>query len=387
MAYLACLSDLHFGEPYTLLRNDLSIYAAQMVSHLSGPRLEKLLLLGDTFEVAAPEEPDAAFPAARVFFQALTGDRVHGLAIGELRWVPGNHDHAIWSHYCEQSGVAATQQNWTLWENGEPTDDTAAHLIANLFGSAPLQMIEKITVANPIHVESLPKGQIIFHHGHLFDDLVLGVSGVQEFKAAVTNIFAGGFSLPEDPRSATDLADLERRTTAFVDSVWGRNTDRQSLKAQTWELLTRFRRWPSCTTPAPADRPQYADLGATEARALPKEADNVRAFFRKFIFPSLPANAPTALVYGHFHSGGTYALDVDGRTVQCVNAGGWITSHEGTVPHSHLVLVDEQGTITQQAIRFPDEVISESIAHGRSVRALDVADLSGADQANNTDPF
>src|SRR5438105_3250607 len=167
MAHIVCLSDIHFGEPYSLLwRPDLPLYAGKMVGYLTGGSIDKLILVGDVWELAAPEEPDAAFPIARAF-----------------------------------------------------------------------------------------------HHGHYFDDLILGKSGLDEFKARFTSLISGGWAKPNNPLLATDAADLEARCAPFIDAVWGRTTDRQTLKTQAWEFLTRFRKWSSCNAKGSADVPQFVALG------------------------------------------------------------------------------------------------------------------------------
>jgi hypothetical protein len=385
MAHIACMSDIHFGEPYSLLwRSDLPIYAGKMVSYLTDSHIDKLILCGDAWELAAPEEPDAAFPIARAFFHALT----LATELPEIIWIPGNHDHELWSHYCAQTGrPLATLDGTVLWTNGKATDDTALHLLTNMLGADVLEHVGKFSVYNPLYIERFNNCSVVFHHGHYFDDMILAKSGLADFRARVTALFAGSWIAPNDPLSASSPADLEARCAPFIDAVWGRNADRQSLKAQAWELLTRFRTWPSCTTPGAKETPQYARLGNLETQFnLPKEADNVRWFLRSFVLAGHPE--ALKLVYGHFHTGGMYQLAVDGRTVDCFNAGGWITSHRGTTPHTHLVLIDEQGNFDQRAIRFPPDVIEESISHGLGVRALDVPDVTtGDEQKDNTDLF
>lgn len=391
MAHIVCLSDIHFGEPYSLLwRPDLPIYAGKMVGYLSGGRIDKLILAGDIWELAAPEEPDAAFPVAKAFFHALTGDQGHGVDLPEVVWVPGNHDHELWSHYCRQTNKSLDALNgWTLWDGGDASDDTAQHLLSNMFGNDVLDRINKITVFNPFYIERLNKASVVFHHGHYFDNMILGKTGLDDFKARFTSLVAGAWVAPNAPLSAVDAADLEARCAPFIDAVWGRMTDRQTLKTQAWEFLTRFRQWPSCTTKGATETPQFARLGDLEQQfEVPGEADNIRWFLRSFVFKNNPPPDPVSLVYGHVHRGGMFDLDVDARKVRCFNTGGWITSHKGTVPHTHVVMIDEDGNFDQRAIRFPDEVIAESLLHGGGVRALDVPDVAtGAEQRDNTDLF
>jgi UDP-2,3-diacylglucosamine pyrophosphatase LpxH len=391
MAHIVCMSDIHFGEPYSLLwRPDLPLYAGKMVGYLAGGSIDKLILVGDVWELAAPEEPDAAFPIARAFFHALTGDRTHGTSVKELIWIPGNHDHELWSHYCQQTGKALDALGgWQLWDGTDASDDTAQHLITNMLGDDVLERIGAITVYNPLYVEHLKKGSVVFHHGHYFDDLILGKSGLDEFKARFTSLISGGWARPNSPLEATDAADLEARCAPFIDAVWGRTTDRQTLKTQAWEFLTRFRKWSSCNPKGSPDVPQFAMLGDLERDySLPGEADNIRWFVRNFVFKNNLASDPVSLVYGHVHRGDMFDLDVDGRTVRCFNTGGWITSHPGTTPHTHVVLIDEDGNFDQRAIRFPDSVIAESLVHGAGVRALDVPDVTtGDEQHANTDLF
>jgi UDP-2,3-diacylglucosamine pyrophosphatase LpxH len=381
---MVCLSDIHFGEPYSLMwRNDLPLYAGKMVSYLAGGRIDKLMLVGDIWELAAPEEPDAAFPIARAFFQALTGDRQHGLELPEVIWVPGNHDHQLWTQYAQQVGAPlATTAGSTLWSGGKATNPAAEHLLTNLFGADVLERIGTMTVHNPFHVERFKLRTFIFHHGHYFDDLILAKNELNRFQARVSALVAGGWVAPNEPLKATDIADLERRCAPFIDRVWGRVTERQTLKSQSWELLTRFRSWNSCTATGAADTPQFAEIGNQEQQGqLPGDAENMRWFLRSFVLNDTTLADPLALVYGHFHRGGTFNLDVAGRTVSAINTGAWITSHAGSIPHSHVLLIDENGNYDERAVRFPDAVIDESVQHGLSVRSLDIPDFIGDAQS------
>jgi len=99
-AKIIVLSDLHLGAPSSLL--SVKAVADRLIEALGRcPDVEHFVLLGDILDLTMARGADAWNQGA------LFLDSLFRAALGRARihYVPGNHDHHVWSLLVEQMGI------------------------------------------------------------------------------------------------------------------------------------------------------------------------------------------------------------------------------------------------------------------------------------------
>ena len=89
------LSDLHFGDPYSVLHDQGVPSVLDLIKVHAEGHLRRLVLAGDIFEMTTPESRQARQEQSRFFFAETRGR----LRLGEVIWVPGNHDYTLFRQY------------------------------------------------------------------------------------------------------------------------------------------------------------------------------------------------------------------------------------------------------------------------------------------------
>src|SRR5688572_6467001 len=85
------LSDLHFGEPYNMLRDQGVPMVLNLIKAHARGAVRRLVLAGDVFEMSTPESMAEVERQARFFLREARSR----FKIGEVYWLPGNHDYAL----------------------------------------------------------------------------------------------------------------------------------------------------------------------------------------------------------------------------------------------------------------------------------------------------
>lgn len=200
MPAVVAISDLHLGEESSaanpLLREAVPSILKDRVEFQNPPvnttplKLNKLLhgiareaggisdlvLLGDIVDLSLASYRNCALQAREFFRQLLWG-----VLPGALVWVPGNHDHHLWVQVCEEEYIEAPLREGSL--PGEfaritgPGKGTGAMNRHNrgvqfLLGLLPPHIRERFWLAYPNYVTACGGENLLFHHGHFFDQRV-----------------------------------------------------------------------------------------------------------------------------------------------------------------------------------------------------------------------
>lgn len=359
-ASIVALSDLHLGYDRSLLGTEAAREGlAEVVADLSGGVVDHLVLDGDALEICVPRDAgmldDHGFPAetascSRDLFAALCSTT----KIGQMTFVWGNHDLALWKRVATMCQVPTTTGlgvahrpscDLVLQEPGGILPGSASFL-DDFVGPARAR-VTSVTSAYPNLVVGDGWPYVVFHHGHLLDSLVLGQDSEAKYAALLA---AAGASRPAVNVHDVDLTvkKLCDLTTDFVCKVWEYDSLARRVE---WSVMRRFSPVPPCprfpTEPAPAHRavlpPEpptpglasrwtwYADLLLRDpSTPAPVGADlRVRS----------DLSQPSYLVVGHDHRGGqaSYA-DPDGAEWRLVDCGGWTDDDGDGRAHCHVVV-------------------------------------------------
>ena len=227
-----CLSDLHLGEEDSLLTDAedfsrpspavraLAECLAFVLQHNEpGAPKPSLILNGDVLDLAlCPEQQTLA--TFEQFLRAVMP--AHGELFDEIVYVPGNHDHHIWStardaqyaQYLERLGPEALVE--------PPWDTTKVMMDLNgkdRLVNAPLTAIARriphlrernfqILTAYPNFGVADGGGRaVVFHHGHFIED-------AYHFLSTLGSLFFPEQTLPGD------VYTLERENSAWIDFFW-----------------------------------------------------------------------------------------------------------------------------------------------------------------------
>ncbi len=240
-----CLSDLHIGQPNSLMTNVAAttgrdglpfavnrdqpsrtaaglcqiIRALVAANESAGAERPTLLLDGDILEMdlADLSVADAGFAS---FLRALTG--AEGNPFGRVLYLPGNHDHHLWE-WARERQVAELAARAAARGSNEPAD-VGGHS-TRLF-AAPAELPRSVflesclkRIAGSTHVQTAmaypnfgarvaPGGRtVIFSHGHFIDSVCYGATEL------VNLIF------PKRKQPAT-VEEIEAENFAWIDFFW-----------------------------------------------------------------------------------------------------------------------------------------------------------------------
>lgn len=314
-ADIAAISDLHLGDPRSLLEDEAGravlLDALATACDLRG--VHTLVLDGDVLELALASEP-SAYRSARDLFRDL--DRIRGLE--RVVVVVGNHDHRLF----EDIPDPLPEKLGREYHEGTRIHRELAEVVNRL----------QITVVYPGWTVPVAGGSVHFTHGHYFDRVITpkfdGSKSVAELEEANQEwwsfLNAGGVSTPirELYRSAYHFG---HHVKGLVDSVKG-----------------------------------------SDPEAEPEEMSG-REQARIEVYLTEHVKDPTvyALVSGHTHANGgrVQSVLVHGREVGVLDPGAFVVGHHGGKPRPHMFLLDaKSGEIRVERLRFPEDVLDETRA-------------------------
>jgi hypothetical protein len=307
--------------------------------------------------------------------------------VSSIVYVPGNHDHTIWTDYCRtkyQTRAHTTGVHGeSLVEGRSAASAAAAALLSVFFAGNPVPF----RVANPVYVANgTPfRTNYVFTHGTHFRqdvdlrDVIRNIFDKLEFDhIAGLELESGG-----DVRNATSLANLEEIVTPFVDTLWPSSGDNPvSRSDEIWYFLTLLSGKFEKKRPAPEetqafiwdqlpDQPRFGQLtpsGHGIAPSLKRFEQFVLPHLRTFLQEALVPSDQFTLVYGDTHDGGWGVLD--GGKIPVFNTGAWVVHGAQHHPPCHLFAIDATGTEL-----FADVSFGGVTLHGKSLleqAALDV---------------
>jgi hypothetical protein len=392
LKYLA-LSDTHLGEDTSLLgfppgRRHLGAALRELFSAgQARVEVDELILLGDI--------PDRALSStAQILTQthAFMHALAEALRVRRIVYVPGNHDHTLWTAYdrARAGGPIGTSAvaGELLGRDGAAAAGVlpAAEELLELFPWLPDNGAE-LAIANPIYAQTFLGRTYLFTHGtHFRADVtaprwlkrLVALSKLDEIMAGLS-IEPGG-----DLAMAADLAALERIITPFVNSVWPSSRDNPAPRsAEAWYLLSYMsgkfgKRRPVPTGHCLASWAELAEPGHLRYRRLTPEydtggapltpldhysnasIDRCRRWFldkaRQQVRAAGLATTALTFVYGDTHEGGVGRLpgDAPGQEMRVYNTGAWVVHERQDHPPCHLFAVADDGNEYLADVSFKD---------------------------------
>jgi UDP-2,3-diacylglucosamine pyrophosphatase LpxH len=389
-----CISDLHLGALNSLLTNvttdgervDASAASPVLIAlceclrslRQPGQDPPELIVLGDLFELAltAPEDASATFSQ---FIGALLPGGRDGAIAPALRFVPGNHDHHLWSRASDDRYLNFLEQDATAVP--APVDRHATHLLPS---NDPVRVRDRFieilarrgNPSSPLTVEqSYPnfglvdeagKRAIILSHGHFVEPLYRMMS-------LLDTVFGS-------PRSgAVEAWQLEADNGGWIDFFWSSMGDSGDIMRVTRTLYESLQSHEAMHAEIEAIERAIKVAGGSRSSA-DIEAHAVAALLRAgvgtavrerhrpgiILSPHAEAGLITYLngavatqvaaevgqpdditfVFGHTHkpfieSRGTTAFS---SPVSVINTGGWVvdTPQRNPLKGASLILIDEK---------------------------------------------
>ena len=381
---LLAISDTHLGEDTSLLdypegRHHLLEVLRGALGH--GANVGELILVGDI--------PDRTLSSTREIERqtsALSKELRAVLRIERVVYLPGNHDHTLWSDLVRaRSGGRETHgctspSGLPLVERGVLCGGPSCIDLLRLFfphdERLPLTAaarpvpgaphIPDFVIANPLYVpriEGLRRTYVFTHGTHFRHDVDLprrfwaAVHALKIDRLANLDLRAEG-----DVRLAASIEELEAQLAPFVDSLWP-SSGSEPVRApdELWFLLTvlsgKFGKHRAA--PLGSRAFEWFELASQHHRFRPLTDEHGRPAhgslerFVRHVWPLLPAfldrlghalGPDPMLIYGDTHEGGWGELKLpDAPPLRVFNTGSWVVHGDRHHPPCHLFAVDAQG--------------------------------------------
>ncbi|HUU29575.1 MAG TPA: metallophosphoesterase [archaeon] len=175
---IIAISDLHLGAPSSLL--SLSSVKKRLIEVLLNFKgTTYFILLGDILDLTIAPNANAWIDARRFFhdvFKQFIPDRIY--------YVPGNHDHHVWTMLIEQRDIVSPLKGF-LGDQSDTSRPVTTLLPLQLTGSFRpedntfFHALFPLSARNKLHIVyptlTLPCGErpLIAHHGHYFDPQIM----------------------------------------------------------------------------------------------------------------------------------------------------------------------------------------------------------------------
>jgi hypothetical protein len=406
------ISDTHLGEDTSLLsfprgRQHLWENLRAVFGNGDKFKIDEMILLGDI--------PDRTLSSTS---QIITHTNAFIQTLGSAAqitrggYIPGNHDHTLWTTYRErrygegQKYGISEPEGELIVEGGKPSNNgekTFEELLSIFFGyphgSAWRQILEDeqfdFAIANPLYAKKINGRTYVFTHGtHFRQDVTMPewikkVADYMEIDEALGKI---EIKSDCDVDDANNLKELEMAVSPFVDSLWpSSHTNPTSRSDQFWYLLTtlsaKFQKkrplipekselfsWPDLKNTPDSRIKQLTPPG----KPMHDSIERWQKYFLKHMLNFLKekqlltdATNELVFVYGDTHDGGWGELtkNYDGRdiSIRIYNCGGWVVHNKEDHPACHLFAVDEDGNeylldVSFKDVRIEDKSIIELAA-------------------------
>lgn len=347
-----CLSDLHLGDPRSVLSDPAtSTRVADQVADISGGEVGTLVLLGDVWEECVPADPQilqgglasSVLRASRAFFRELHAK----VRVGRIVYVPGNHDLSLWSWYCRNAlamsdsctPYAGMQVDGSTWPWRDLLELPQGR---ELLAAYPLYWDQSVGKNYPV---------LAFTHGHLLDPLVSGAAPEVEYAALEGLGCRRPQIMPTDMSYVPSVRYEARAVEPFCLALWARYSRRDYVLSN--YVLRRLLSPQSCSLPGGAG-PGTVDPAADQPPPDQGFLSQVPWFLDLMMAdPSLPSPACEAgqscLVYGHDHLAARADVEAGGVSFCAVGSGGWTVERDGHRPHSHVLVWDQESDVVPRS--------------------------------------
>jgi hypothetical protein len=395
------LSDTHLGEDCSLLsfphgRHHLWKTLREHFGQNADDQfdVDELILLGDTTDRTL-SSTSQIITHANAFIQTL-GSAAH---IKKGVFLPGNHEHTLWTSYHRQrdagraaASVTGPEGEFIVRASRRVDKNQCGEELLTIFfgypsGSTWRAIAEEkrddqkldFVVANPVYAKRTSKATYVFMHGAHFCSVVcegrwwLRVADMLQFDRLLAGLeIASGI----DVTRARNLEDLERIVSPFMDSLWPSSGNNPTSRSdQLWFLCCSIqgklqRGDERRASPSRSRRFTWSDLRKDQGkrvrqltedsgRALDGSVKRWDMYCRDHVLEYLQRNQlPTdnvVLVYGDTHDGGWGQQPPEaGSNVRLYNTGGWVVLGPKDHPACHLFAVGEDDEEYLLDVSFKD---------------------------------
>lgn len=391
------ISDTHLGEKTSLLSytQGQRHVADAIQQHLGdGERVavDTLVLMGDIPE-RSHATPPVMLESTHGFVETFAG----AVDFGKVVYMPGNHDHVLWTGYCKgRCGGDATYcitapGGDRILEGGVRLsgDDGADELLSIIFeypsGSFWRGISDRgvdITFANPLYAERFGDRTYVFTHGTHFRKEVVSPLWMKKIGALLTaNGFLGDLEIKAegDVREAKDLLDLERIVAPFIDGMLppSDNNPAANLDRAGYLLAVLSARF-GLKRQSPDESRLFSHEGLPEvpSERIPHHTpdgeieDLPLRLFRDHFLPHMLSHLQghglltdhITFVFGDTHDGGWGEWETDeGIALRAYNTGGWVTYDLEDHPTCYLFAADEAGEEYLLDVSFKEVNLDENL--------------------------
>ncbi len=378
---ILAMSDTHIGDPASLLTYDgerRALFRA-IREFTEGTddypaEVDTVVLLGDICEKCLAREEKSQVETTAFMKMLLKSVRI----TGKIVYLFGNHDHTLWRDLVNQENkkydITPLGAPILLDPKAGPVKSRLARIFFNYpDGSlcrAPSGNIDdaslpvKFYIGNFFYKTSVGERFYLFTHGQHWRKDVTSDSFMKLFEYVDRPFIGHDIKAPNNPYSAKDLLNLEKRTYRFLDSMWSNDgNEDMSRKAFSWFILSNLasifevrkgveRHTFFCNVD---DKLVPEPESSRRVRNFHEDGDYdgpTKRFLRyREVFRNTPdfkdlANRPLTFVYGDTHDGGydlvPHILDPK-KEMRLYNTGAWI-SHSGRHhPPGYLFAIKEGG--------------------------------------------
>ncbi|PLL14457.1 hypothetical protein C0V75_03210 [Tabrizicola sp. TH137] len=342
-----------------------------------------LVLLGDVLDLSLGRPEDAA----RIFAGFVKAIGVGGL-FGTIAFVPGNHDHALWTaeRYGATAGAAKGPGDAAFWAHSSPAFKPPTAMGTTTLLNAILAaggVSAKVATYYP-NMGLLPQTAeagaarrlAVLHHGHF----------IESAYSAMSSLLAAMRDKAVVPMTAERI---EKENGSWIDFVWSTLGDdgrvgaevtlaeelmvtggaSYALQGQVAGMLARqvqaglglpvsglVETWTNrvCRGVVDAVLGSYADLERFDYESYLSSAsvDGLQSYLTQVVAAQLAEEVPDhgpgdhlTFIFGHTHKAFADALVVEGFTapVSVYNSGGWVldTADLSTVEGAGVVFLDD----------------------------------------------
>lgn len=420
---LLAISDTHLGEETSLLsfpRGLQHLWSAlvedpdfwePIFGDWNGSdervEVEDLVLVGDIVDRTLSSTSQISAHAHA--FAMMLGD---ALKVKHAVYVPGNHDHTLWTSFNGKQPGITSPRGKSVVRNGECRTRAAEEMLSIFLGypigwawwtlersaaAGPGEFNERATeraeftfsIANPVFAKTVERRTYAFAHGtHFRPELVPSRQRKLLQVARVSHLdrFAHLDLSPMPNLDDIDhMAELESAIALFVDSLWPSSENKPTSRSdELWYLFTQMREGSEDVRTPPARSAAFSRDALQNGGASNRFArltgennespdDSLQRFerlFRKPLDNHLKLNGfsvdDLVFVYGDTHRGGWGELTPpDRRPIRVYNCGGWVA--EGrchTHPACHLFAVDDEGREFMLDVSFEQDHEGEPVMIG-----------------------
>lgn len=368
---LLALSDTHLGEDTSVLqfpegRDRLAEALANEFGE--GAEVDELILIGDIADrtLASTEQTREA---TRAFMKMMTS----ALRIKKIVYIPGNHDHSLWTEYVKAAHPVATQNAQITGPGGfqflapnDAPDESGPGMeeLLYTFFDPDKPVPFEFVVANPVYVKRLPSRPrtYVFTHGtHLRGDVGAPPAVIKALHALHFDALADlCVMIPPKLTEQHTMADLEAAITPFVDTLWPSAGTNPVPKADRLWFLScllsgKFLKTRVIPESAPEELRCYlsqpdkaggriADLTPAHG-TLASSLGRFKKYFHGVLVNYLTSyhlmDKPLTFIYGDTHEGGWGFLKEENICVY--NTGAWVVTGFQHHPPCHIFCIPQAG--------------------------------------------